>query len=150
MRGSHTDDCQFSAPRTFYSNAEGSDSISAGQKLDLIPWVSVAQSADTRVLFWYSNFKIEHPVSRNLANMSMCAKTKKWQSGNKDLVPINKLPKFREVGRSIWNLEYRVQFQGWVSGFIAHFEADSTELARNIVRYQKGNIFRRKKNNAPQ
>ncbi|KAJ7903230.1 hypothetical protein B0H13DRAFT_1882184 [Mycena leptocephala] len=36
-RRSHTGDCLFSAPRRFYLNAEGSDSISAGQKLDLIP-----------------------------------------------------------------------------------------------------------------
>jgi hypothetical protein len=42
----HTGDCQFSALRMFYLNAEGSDSISAGQKLDLIPRVLVAQSAE--------------------------------------------------------------------------------------------------------
>jgi hypothetical protein len=48
----HSSDCQFSAPRTFYLNAEGPHSISAGRKLDLIPWVSVAQSAEARVLFW--------------------------------------------------------------------------------------------------
>jgi transcription initiation factor IIF auxiliary subunit len=48
----HTGDCQFSAPQTIYSNAERSDSISAWRKLDLIPWVSVAQLAEARVLFW--------------------------------------------------------------------------------------------------